>query len=103
MKMAMKNMKERNYKAKTVFKPFPKNPWFLHVYFTSLLKMLWEKGSLQVMSNFSFSHSFLEHARDILVFVSCQHDMTEIRLKALQNPSQSIRHQTLHFITQIWT
>ena len=31
-----------------------KKPWFLHVY---LLKTLWEKEKLLVMSNFSFSHS----------------------------------------------
>ena len=35
---------------------FPNNPWFLHVCSTSLLKTLWEKEKLLVMSNFSFSH-----------------------------------------------
>ena len=37
--------------------PFPNNPWFLHVCSSSLLKTLWEKEKLLVMSNFSFFHS----------------------------------------------
>ena len=37
--------------------PFPKKPGFLLVYSTSLLKILWEKEKLLVMSNFSFFHS----------------------------------------------
>ena len=37
--------------------PFPNKPWFLSVCITSLLKTLWEKENLLVMSNFSFSHS----------------------------------------------
>ena len=37
--------------------PFPNKPWFLHVCRTHLLKTLWEKEKLLVMSNFSFSHS----------------------------------------------
>ena len=37
--------------------PFPNKPWFLRVCNTSLLKTLWEKEKLLVMSNFSFSHS----------------------------------------------
>ena len=36
--------------------PFPNKPWFLRVCSTSLLKTLWEKEKLLVMSNFSFSH-----------------------------------------------
>ena len=36
---------------------FPNKPWFLRVCNTSLLKTLWEKEKLLVMSNFSFSHS----------------------------------------------
>ena len=39
----------------TLFNPFPNKPWFLHVCSTSLLKTLWEKEKLLVMSNFSFS------------------------------------------------
>ena len=39
------------------FNPFPIKPWFLRVRCTSLLKTLWEKEKLLVMSNFSFSHS----------------------------------------------
>ena len=37
--------------------PFPNKPWFLRVCSTGLLKTLWEKEKLLVMSNFSFSHS----------------------------------------------
>ena len=38
------------------FSPFPNKPWFLHVSSTSILKTLWEKEKLLVMSNSSFSH-----------------------------------------------
>ena len=37
--------------------PFPSRLWFLRVCSTSLLKTLWEKEKLLLMSNFSFSHS----------------------------------------------
>ena len=37
--------------------PFPNTPFFLYVCCTSLLKTLWEKRKLLVMSNFSFSQS----------------------------------------------
>ena len=37
--------------------PFPNKPWFLHVCSTSLLKTLWEKEKLLVISNFSFCYS----------------------------------------------
>ena len=36
---------------------FPNKPWFLHVCSSSLLKTLWEKEKLLMMSNFSFSHN----------------------------------------------
>ena len=36
---------------------FPNKPWFLCVCSTSLLKTLWEKEKLLIMSNFSFSYS----------------------------------------------
>ena len=36
---------------------FPNKPWFLRVCSTNLLKRLWEKEKLLVMSNFSFSNS----------------------------------------------
>ena len=36
--------------------PFPNKPWFLCACSTSLLKTLWEKKKLLIMSNFSFSH-----------------------------------------------
>ena len=36
--------------------PFPNKHWFLCVCRTSLLKTLWEKENLFVMSTFSFSH-----------------------------------------------
>ena len=42
---------------KKLLNPFPNKPWFLHVCGTSLLKTLWEKEELLLMSNFSFSHS----------------------------------------------
>ena len=29
-----------------IFNPFPNKPWFLHVFSTSLLKTLWEKGDI---------------------------------------------------------
>ena len=38
------------------FNPFPDKPWFLRVCRTSLLKTLWEKEKLLILSNFSFSH-----------------------------------------------
>ena len=41
----------------TMFNPFPNKPWFLRVCRKSLLKTLWEKQTLLVTSNFSFSHS----------------------------------------------
>ena len=37
--------------------PFPNKPWFLRVCSTSLLKTLWVKKKLLVMTNFFFSHS----------------------------------------------
>ena len=39
------------------FNPFPNKPWFSCVCNLSLLKTMWEKEKLLVMSNFSFSHS----------------------------------------------
>ena len=39
-----------------LFNPFPNKPWFLCVCSKSLLKTLWEKEKLLVMSTFSFSH-----------------------------------------------
>ena len=44
-------------KARKRIKPFPNQPLFWHVCNTSVLKTLWEKEKLLVMSNFSFSHS----------------------------------------------
>ena len=38
------------------FNLFPNKPRFLHVCSTSLLKTVWEKGKLLIMSNVSFSH-----------------------------------------------
>ena len=43
--------------AASQFNPFPNKPWFLRVCCESLLKTLWEKEKLLLMSNFSFSHS----------------------------------------------
>ena len=39
------------------FNPFPNKLWFLCVYGTRLLKTLWEKEKLLIMSNFSFTYS----------------------------------------------
>ena len=51
----------RKYMQNTVvlfsINPFPNKPWFLRVCNNGLLKTLWEKEKLLVMSNFSFSHS----------------------------------------------
>ena len=44
-------------KEKMLVNPFPNKPWFLRVCSKSLLKTLWEKEKLLIMSNFSFSHS----------------------------------------------
>ena len=46
-----------NKQIHVYFNPLPNKPWFLHVPSTNLLKTLWEKEKLLVMSNFSFSHS----------------------------------------------
>ena len=43
---------------KVTLSPFPNKSWFLRACCTSLLKTLWEKEKLLVMSNFSFSHLF---------------------------------------------
>ena len=43
------------------FNPFPNKPWFLRICNSSLLKTLWEKEKLLVMSNFSFCHSVFYH------------------------------------------
>ena len=37
--------------------PFPNKLWFLRVWGTSLLKILWVKEKLLIISNFSFFHS----------------------------------------------
>ena len=42
--------------VRTMFNPFPNNPWFLCDCSISLLKTLWEKEKLLVTRNFSFSH-----------------------------------------------
>ena len=46
----------KNFQSMAI-NPIPNKPWFLRVCSTSLLKRLWEKEKLLVMSNFSFSHS----------------------------------------------
>ena len=45
------------YHTISTFNPLPSKPWFLRVCSRSLLKTLWEKEKLLVMSNFSFSHT----------------------------------------------
>ena len=50
--------------------PFPNKPWFLRVCSTSLLKTLWEKEKLLVMSNFSFSHNvFYPYGEPSAIFI----------------------------------
>ena len=54
------------------FNPFPNKPWFLRVCIISLLKTLWEKEKLLIMSNFSFAHSvfcpFQEYSATFIKF-----------------------------------
>ena len=46
------------YFQSTILNPFPNKPWFLCVCSVSLLKTLWEKEKLLIISNSSsFSHS----------------------------------------------
>ena len=45
-------------------------PWFLHVCSTSVLKTLWEKEKLFVMSNFCFPHSVFYQFKEFLPFSS---------------------------------
>ena len=56
----------------TLLNAFPNKPWFLRVCSTTLLKTLWEKEKLLIMSNFSFSHSvfypFGEHSATFIKF-----------------------------------
>ena len=49
--------------------PFPDKPRFLRVCSTRLLKTLWEKEKLLVMSNFSFSHCFLPCLKNFVIFI----------------------------------
>ena len=51
------------------FNPFPNKPWFLRVCSTNLLKTLWEKEKLLVMSNFSFSRSVFYLFRELPAIV----------------------------------
>ena len=46
--------------CKACFNPFPNKPWFLRVCSKDLLKTLWEKEKLLIMSNFSFTHSVFD-------------------------------------------
>ena len=53
--------------------PFPNKPWFSRVCTTGLLKTLWEKEKLLIMSNFSFSLSVFyplrEHSAILIKFI----------------------------------
>ena len=49
--------------------PFPNKPWVLRVYYASLLKTMWEKEKLLVMSNFSFSHSVFFSFRELFAIL----------------------------------
>ena len=66
MRMSQTFMASNQSKVRYIFlitrfvNPFPKKPWFLRVCSTSLLKTLWEKEKLLMLSNFSFSHSVFQ-------------------------------------------
>ena len=51
--------------SKVGFNPFRQKPRFLPVCDTILLKTLWEKDKLLVMSNFSFSHNVFYQSREV--------------------------------------
>ena len=52
--------------CQTMFNPFPNKPLFLHVCSTNLLKTLWEKKILLVMSNFFvFLHSVFKPSGEL--------------------------------------
>ena len=61
------------------FSPFPNKPWILHVCSTSLMKTLWEKEKLLVISNFSFSQCFQPLCRTPCTF----HEIQNCRLQTL--------------------
>ena len=52
------------------FNPFPNKPWFLYVYITSLLKILWEKEKLLVAVSFPFPTVFSTLFENLLPFSS---------------------------------
>ena len=56
-------------KKHCIFNHFPNKPWILRVFSTSLLRTLWEKENLLVMSNFSIvPHCFLAVMENFLPF-----------------------------------
>ena len=50
------------------FNPSPNKPWFLCVCSRNVLKTLWEKEKLLVLSNFSFFHSVFYRSKNFLSF-----------------------------------
>ena len=64
--------------------PFPNKPWFLHVCSTSLLKTLWEKEKLLVISNFSFSHSVSTSSENFLLSSSLNLKMSSANFSSLE-------------------
>ena len=61
------------------FNPFPKNPWFLRVWNSSLLKTLWEKEKMLVTSIFSFSHNVYYAMIDRNQELNCRLQMLSIK------------------------
>ena len=57
--------KDKNFVILERVDPFPNIPWFSHVCSSSLLKTLWEKEKLLIMSNVSFSHSVFYPFREL--------------------------------------
>ena len=53
--------------------PFQNKPWFLRVCSTSLLKTLWEKEKLLIVSNFSFFHRVFYLFDELsALFIKCE-------------------------------
>ena len=53
------------------YNPFPNKPWFLRVCSTSLLKTIWEKEKLLIITNFSLSHNVFYQFEDLFsIFIN---------------------------------
>ena len=83
------NQKHLQMTAFLIISPLPNKPWYLGVCSTSLLKTLWEKEKLLVMSNLYFSHSvFYPFGELSAIFIN---------LKVICNLIQCGRVQNLSF------